>query len=293
MRKPLVATASVLALALAAAVPVAAGPADGCPVFLGPDGAALPFASHAEIEAFLREARVVSSKAAPGGVTGARKLLLERGGVRAHAIFRSVQKTALVQQMPRGRVQPHFRDHHENEVAAYALARLLGLDTVPPAVARQLEGKRGSVQLWVEAAETEERFRRRELAPVERSRHALQVEQMFVFDNLIHNIDRNQGNYLTDPDGRVWWVDHTRSFIRLAVLPDPDRVRRVDRVFWERLKSVAEQEIVATLAPLLPEPEVRGVLERRHLVVSLLEERLAEKSEQRVLFHLARLQSPR
>jgi len=236
---------------------------------------------------------VVSSKAAPGGVTGARKLLLERDGISAHAIFRTVQKTALVQEMPHGRLQPYFRDHHENEVAAYALARRLGLDAVPPAVPRQIGSQMGSVQLWVEGAETETRFRHRYLPPVERVRHALQVDQMRVFDNLIHNIDRNLGNYLTDQDGRVWYVDHTRSFLRLPVLPAPDSLRHVDGAFWERLQEIKDTDLEATLLPLLPEAEVRAVLDRRRLVVQRLRERLEEKSERLVLFQLARLQVPR
>jgi hypothetical protein len=255
--------------------------------FLGPDGEPLPFATAAEIEGFLGGARVVSSKAAPGGITGARKLLLERDGVRAHAIFRTVAKTALVQPMPGGRVQPHFRDHWVNEVAAYALSELMGLGAVPPTVARRIDGKRGSLQLWIERAETEKGFRERSLAPMERDRHALQVDQMRVFDILIHNIDRNLGNFLTDTSGRVWYVDHTRSFLRLPVLTHVLSEARVDRGFWERLRAVSDECLSETLSPHLPEPEVRAVVERRRLVVALLETELLERSPALVLFSMA------
>jgi hypothetical protein len=286
MRTLRVVSGSMLAGVWAGSLAVAAsvGPAPG---FLGPDGSPLPFQSRAEVESFLSQARVVSSRAAPGGITGARKLLLERDGVTAHAIFRTVARTALVEPMPHGRVQPHFRDHHVNEVAAYELAKLLGLGTVPPTVSRRIGAHQGSLQLWIEGAETERRFRERPLPPVERVRHALQVDQMQVFDNLIHNIDRNLGNYLTDAFGRVWYVDHTRSFLRLPVLPRAERVVRVDRGFWDRLREVSDERLAATLALHLRDPEIRGLLERRRRVVALLESRLHERSPARVLFSLA------
>jgi len=277
-----------LLLALCAGSFALAGGLDEAPLgFLGPDGAPLPFRSLSEVESFLSEARVVSSKAAPGGITGARKLLLEKDGVQAHAIFRTVAKTALVQEMPHGRVQPYFRDHYVNEIAAYELSRLLGLDTVPPTVARQIDSDRGSLQLWIEGAQTELRFRERALVPVERVRHGLQVDQMKVFDNLIHNIDRNLGNYLTDASGRVWYVDHTRSFLRLRTLPLADQVLHVGQAFWDRLRDVGDDRLVATLSPHLPDPEVRDVLERRRRVVALLETRLEETSPARVLFSMS------
>lgn len=260
--------------------------------FLGPEGVPLPFQTLSEVESFLSGARVVSSKAAPGGITGARKLLLERDGVRAHAIFRIVAKTALVQPMPNGRVQPHFRDHHVNEVAAYELAKLMGLSMVPPTVARRIDAAQGSLQLWIEEAETEKSFRKRELSPTERTRHALQVDQMKVFDNLIYNIDRNLGNFLTDAGGRVWYVDHTRSFLRLPVLPQADAVVRVDRDFWKRLQEVSDRSLVESLSPHLPEPEVRALLERRRQLVERIETRLEEKSRARVIFSMAWARTP-
>jgi hypothetical protein len=269
---------------------------DEAPVaFLGSDRSPLPLQSPAELETFLSEARVVSSKAAPGGITGARKLLLERDGVSAHAIFRCVAKTALVQPMPHGRVQPYFRDHHVNEVAAYELSKLIGLNAVPPTVARRIDGVTGSLQLWIEGAVTETGFRRRErqLAPLERVRHALQIDQMKVFDNLIHNIDRNLGNFLTDAQGRVWYVDHTRSFLRLPVLPQASAVARVDRELWKRLQELGDASLVETLTPYLPAPEVRGLLARRRELVALLAARLEEKSQARVLFSMAWARTPR
>jgi hypothetical protein len=276
----------VIAGLVAAQAGGAAASTSGTTEFLGPDGAPLPFASRAEVLEFLRQAEVVSSKRAPGGITGARKLLLERDGIRAHAVFRNVRIEELVRKLPDGRIQTHFRDHCMNELAAQALARVLGLETVPPTVVREVDGKVGALQLWIERAQTEKSFRKRELLGVARVKHRLQIEQMHVFDNLINNTDRNLGNFLTDDAGRVWYIDHTRSFSRVPTLPTPSRVDRCSRAVWERLRHVTDEEIVEALAAHLDPPEIEGVLARRHLLVDLLESRIAETSPGRVLFGL-------
>ena len=43
-----------------------------------------------------------------------------------------------------------FRDDADFEYAAYELAKLLGLDTVPPAVPRKIQRTEGTLQVWVE-----------------------------------------------------------------------------------------------------------------------------------------------
>ena len=252
----------------------------------------LPFQDDAEALEFLHTARVVRSRHLKGGISGARKLLLERDGVRAHAVFRDVAITRFVCEVA-GRTQRHFRDHHANEVAAYRLARALGLDMVPPTVAREIGGREGSLQLWIEGAETEKTFRERELRPVERLKHSMQVDLMNVFDILINNIDRNSGNYLTVASGAVWWVDHTRSFSRVASLPEESRVERVGKDFWLRLEGLPDEHIVEALSPHLDEPEIEGVLQRRRRLVGLLKSRLDEKGPGVVLFSLAYARPPR
>jgi len=256
------------------------------PRFLGPDGEALPFHDDAEALEFLRTARVVHSKRAKGGTSGARKLLLEADGVRAHAVFRDKAVAKFFAQIEGEGFHRYFRDHHANEVAAYRLARLLGLETVPPTVVRRIDGQEGSLQLWIEDAETEKSYLQRELRGLDWLKHRMQVDQMNVFDALIHNVDRNLGNYLTVPSGAVWWVDHTRTFSRIPEIPETCRVERVDRIFWQRLESLPDERIVEALSPVLEEPEIEGVLERRRMLVSRLGARLQEQGPNAVLFSL-------
>jgi hypothetical protein len=257
------------------------------PQFLGPDGEALPFHDEAEALDFLRTARVIHSERAKGGTSGARKVLLEADGVRAHAVFRDKAVAKFFAQIEGEGFHKHFRDHYANEVAAYRLARLLGLDAVPPTVARRIDRQEGSLQLWIEGAEPEKSYLERDLGRLEWLKHRMQVDQMNVFDALIRNVDRNLGNYLTVPSGAVWWVDHTRTFSSIPEIPEMCRVERVDKDFWLRLTSLPDETIVEALSPILDEPEIEGVLERRRMIVSLLGARLEEKGPSAVLFSLA------
>lgn len=41
-------------------------------------------------------------------------------------------------------------ESYETEVAAYQIDRMLGLDMVPPTVVKEIDGQKGSLQLWVD-----------------------------------------------------------------------------------------------------------------------------------------------
>ena len=174
--------------------------------WLGADGQPLPFADAAEVLEFLSTAEMVGKRELSNGTTRPWKVTLQKDGVRAHAIFRHIDV-----KKDRNRLD-QFRDSYIFEVAAYEVDRLLGLGHVPPAVLRQLDGHSGSLQLWVENARSETERIEAEMRPTHPSRLVYQKHLMRVFDNLISNCDRNTGNMLVDGEGKLWFVDHTRSF---------------------------------------------------------------------------------
>ena len=180
--------------------------------WIGPDGQPLPFRGPEDLEDFLRTAEVISAQTIDQGVNRPRKVLLERDGVRAHAVFRTVAVEARSQQGPEGKFYRMFRDSYQFECAAYELAGVLGLDHVPPAVPRSMFGQSGSLQAWVENAITEAKRLEEGTKPPDVLRWSRAQTQEHVFDALINNIDRNEGNELIDADWNVWWIDHTRAF---------------------------------------------------------------------------------
>ena len=256
-------------------------------VWLGPDGTPLPFGSPEELAAFLREARVVEvSKKRLKGITQPRKVLIERDGVRANAVFRSVNAVYDNSKWDDGRFTTYIRDSYQNEIAAYELSLLLGLDTVPPTVPWKLRREKGSLQLWIEKAEPGYNPLKEARQPPDMQRWILERVKMRLFDILIENVDRNVGNMLVDSTGKVWWIDHTRAFGRKRDLEDADRITQCERQLFEGLKAADPRTIAERLSAYVQPREIEALLERRRRLIALIEERIAADGEEAVLFSL-------
>jgi hypothetical protein len=235
------------------------------------------------VEEFLRTARIVDSKKTEHGRYGVRKLRMEKDGITAHAACRTMAVEDRWRRFPDRDVW-FFRDHHIHEPAAYALSELLGFEMVPPAVRRSVRGRGASVQIWIEGVMVAIERYERGIQPPDQRDYMLQLYQMRLFDNLINNLDRNLGNILIDPDWRIWLIDHSRAFVRDRKLPSPQDVRRVEGDTWERLRTVSDEELEAAIEPYLDGPERAAVLERRRLLVELIEEKIALVGEESVVF---------
>ncbi len=255
-------------------------------VWLGPDGKPLPFKNDAEILDFLRTANVIADKGIPQGITGPRRLLLEKDGVRAEAVWREVNEEKMSERLASGQTEAFFRDSYIFEPAAYELSRLLGMDNVPPATLRRYKGNEGSIQMWVEQATTEMDRVKKKSQPPDVIHWSKQTHVMNLWDQLVYNTDRNQGNILVTPDWKMWFIDHTRAFRRMDYLLDQSKIRQCDRIMFEKLKVLDGKTLHEHLDPYLRKIEIEALLKRRDLVIKKLNQFIAEKGENRVLFTL-------
>ncbi len=244
-----------------------------------------PLHSDADVMDYLRSAKVLSSRKAGEGVSGSRVLLLEKGGLRMHAIFRHLRQRR-TKALPSGRLLDQ-RDDCVFEPAAYELSRMLGLDSVPPAIIRDIEGKRGSLQVWIEKAFTEKHRMEKGFRAPDEERIRLQYEIMGVFDNLIYNDDRNRGNILFDSHWKLWMIDHTRAFRPYEELPYPRAFSRCEVALWENLKTMDPGELRRRMTPFLEPEQIEALVRRREALIERIEELLENEGESRVLFTLA------
>jgi hypothetical protein len=253
---------------------------DSAPLWYGRDGEPLPFVSHDEALSFLRQAAVLESEEIQGSQNRPLRVVLEKDGVRARAIFRSVYET-WQREWIRGRWHLYLIDRAVSERAAYVVARMLGFDNIPPTVLRELDGKRGTLQLWLEGMETQSELmeRRAEMPPGWTD----QMAGIWVFDNLLFNADRHPRNLLIDRRGTVWMIDHTQAFQYDKRLIDRDHVRRIPRVMWARLREISDAEFEQALAESINNRQLGALLERRDSLVELIEGLIAELGEARVL----------
>jgi len=252
----------------------------------GPDGNPLPFKSEEELMEFMRTAKVVSMRTIGQGITMPRKAVLEKDGIRMHAIFRDIEEQRDRFTGAAGTTELFFRDSYMFEMAAFELSRLLGIDFVPPTVSRRLQGQSGSMQVWVENALDEGKRTRQKVNPPDVEYWRQELGMMRAFDALIYNTDRNVGNILYGPDWKFWSIDHTRAFRRHDTLKDPHLVTACDRTFWEKLHSVNDETIRARLKPYLQQYEIDGLLKRRKALVALIQKLINERGEDKFLFSL-------
>ncbi len=254
--------------------------------WMGPDGEPLPFTTEEEVLDFLRTATVLEIESIPEGVTKPQKVLLERDGVRANAAFRYHHEEGRNVKLQDGTTRMFFLDSYRNEVAAYELSRLLDMRNVPPAILREVDGKDGSLQIWIQGGLTQKKKQAESIAMPSAlvsssNRH---VADMDVFDNLINNTDRNAGNILWGPDWNLWLIDHTRAFDRSPELIRPEKVTRCSRPLFEALERLDEALLRERLDPYLGTFEIRGVLARRDKLLKKLRQEIERRGEDAVLF---------
>ena len=251
-------------------------------VWTDPDGTPLPFETADEIEEFLLTASPTSLETIRTGVNRPKKYQLHKNELQVKAIFR-YQSEIDVTRAP-GQSTEFFRDSYLSEIAAYEMNQILGLDNIPPTVLRTIDGREGTLQLWAEQTMLDRQRAQDNILPPEARPWNRQMSDMYVFDNLINNKDRNQTNILIDENWQMILIDHTRSFARDRSLFRPEYVTRCSRGLWYALRHLDETQVRERLSPYLDTAEIEALFVRRDLQVELIQNLIIRNGEEEVLF---------
>ena len=216
-----------------------------------------------QVEEFLRTAEVVSRKATKEGRTKPYKVTLKQGDKVLKGIFKY---TNISGSKGRGRIKKRGpADRFTHEIAAYKLDRLLGIGLVPVTVEREIGGKRGSLQLWIDDLISDLSLNANNIGYLGYCDAYSQVNLMNNFDYLIMNNDRNQSNIMySQSDGQIWFIDHSRSFSTTKKRPKILAGSKI--VVPAPLKKELEklnEEALKSLSPWLSDKQRRAILERR------------------------------
>jgi hypothetical protein len=236
-------------------------------------------------EEFLRTAKATDMRRLNTGVTGAMRVTLVQGDFRHDAQFQPVDIHQDVFETRRGR-EINFRDTYKFNVAAWQLAKMLGIeDMTPPSIERRLEGLTGAVTWWIDDVAMDEKARlKKKLEPPNPQQWNKEVAVIRVFDQLIENADRNLGNLLIDKQWRPWMIDHTRAFRTDTKLRNPGDLTRCDRALLERMRQLNRADLRATMKHLLGTYEIDGLLARRDEIVRFFDKEVGTKGEAAALF---------
>lgn len=219
------------------------------------------------------------------GVTRPRRVTLT-DGIRTHdAVFQSIDEERPVERFSSGRLELGFRDSWHFNIAAFELARLVGLDAmVPPCVERVVRGQRGSLCWWVPWKWDEQMRIAAKLRPPDPVRWQRQWDQVRVFRELIDDTDRNQTNMLISEDWHLWMVDFSRAFRQRRALRAPQHLQRCPRALLERLQALDQSAVRAAVGGHLRPAEIEGVIARRQLLIEHFARLAAERGADQVFF---------
>ncbi len=243
-------------------------------------------------EDFLKTAPIISSEEIGEGVTKPFRVTLKKGDVEAKAAWKN----------PSG-IQNGFLEGWQYEIAAYRLDKLIGLNMIPVAVERELNGKPGALSLWatnqyslLKVMEQNIEIPAAAQEKVENMKYVTRA-----FDSLIANEDRTQQNVLFTKDWRTILIDHSRSFRsskeftdklmngkngikRKMATGEPFLFRKLPRSFVEGVKALDFNSIKNAVGPYLTDKEIEAVLKRKTLLLAEINDMIREKGEARVLY---------
>ncbi len=225
----------------------------------------------AEKEEFLRTAKVISTKDSKGGITGTIRATLSDGKLTHDAQIQSIDESKIRFEGSRG-IEINFRDSYKFNIAGYRLGRLLGLNMIPPSMERNYGGKSAAFTWWVDDVMFDEaaRMKKKEVAP-DTEKWNQEMNIVRVFDQLIHNTDRNLGNLLITKNWDIWMIDHTRAFRTSKELLNAKNLVMCDRNLLAALKKLDGSTLRTTMANYITQVEISGMLARRDKIVTFFE----------------------
>jgi hypothetical protein len=252
-------------------------------------GTVRPVLTDAEMERFLLNADIKATIKVSKGVTKARQVRMSDGQLTHDAQVQDVDISMPFFQVDPKHSEVNFKDSYRYNIAAYRLSLLLGLDNVPMSVERVVDRKPSAVTWWLDDVLMEEGDRKKlKSQPYgpNPSRTLGYLSIMRVFDELIQNRDRNLGNMVWGKDWKLWMIDHTRAFRLGKDLLSPKTVERCERTFFAKMKELNAPQLTQVMGKTLTKEEITALIARRDALVKLIEGRIAEFGEERILFTL-------
>lgn len=236
-----------------------------------------PASPRAALERFLLRAEVATVDKAPQlGRMNAWLITLSDGTTRRRALFKSIHRN-------RPAVMP---DSYAYELAAYELDKMLGLELVPVTVERSIEGRTGSLQVFLEGAESEKSRLRKNLAPPDPKAYQDRLDEILVLEHLVCAPRQDLGDVIFQTDTWLpWRVDFSEAFPPSSeLLPQCVLERCSRRVLTALTSKWHDNQVRERLKNFLGAAELEALIQRRLLILDAVRRLIEDKGEAAVLY---------
>jgi len=233
-----------------------------------------------ELEDYLRKAQVLPGKKRAGRRTEAWLLSLTDGKTERRGFFRVTD-----------RARPHpIPDSYKYDLAAYELNKLLDLNIVPPTIEREVEGRKGMLQLLVEGVITEEIRRNKNIETPDLKSYENSLEELTIFENLTYSDSYCAKSDLGDilimhkENWKIWRVDFSEAFSPFSELLPECPIIRCSKKLYQNLMKLDDEAVKTKLSQYLNDEEISALLERKKIIIEKIKKLIEEKGEEAVLF---------
>ena len=240
--------------------------------------------SRAEIEAFMRSAKVVAHKDTSSGVTHPTRLTLSDGTYKHDAVFQPIDQHMNTFTPDRGKTELNFVDSWRYNIAADHLGQMLGLASMmAPTIEYHYDAKAGALSWWMDSLMNEGERLKKKIQPRDPNAWNNDMYRQRMFTDLVEDTDRNLTNVLVSPDWRVIMIDFTRAF-RLGTTIRPLELTKGDRALLAKMETLTLENVSAATKDYLGKREIEALLVRRDLIIAHYKDLVAKVGEARVLF---------
>ncbi len=244
-----------------------------------------PNLTEEQMKEFLLRAQVTASRRSSVGITGSWRLTLSDGALAHDAGFQPVNERKASQQLDNGRTELNFVDSYHYNIAAYELAKLLGMsDVIPVYVEREWNRQTGSISWWINVMMTEGERLQKKVAPPNPDAWNKQMYNLRVFDQLVYDTDPNVGQFLITADWKIWRNDFSRAFRLSRDLQSAKDLPMCGRELLAKLRALNRDEVLAKTRPHLTNGEINSMMARRDKLVAHFDQLVAQQGAVKVLF---------
>jgi hypothetical protein len=246
-----------------------------------------PKLSEDQIKEFLRTAKVTANKHTSKGITSPYRLTLTDGTITHDAGFNYIDETKAKETFNDGHTEINFKDSYKYDIAAYELAKLLGLgDMMPVTVERKWDGKSGAISWWLPVKMDEATRLSKKIEPPDVDAWNKKMYKKRIFAELVYDTDPNLTNVLISEDWQMWMIDFTRAFRLYKDIREKKNIMEsmCERHLLERLRNLDRNEFTQNTKGYLSKGEIDGVMGRRDKIVAMYTDLIAKKGESAVLY---------